>query len=270
MNVKVLDSNPTNDEWKKKVEETLWDYDQIVSPRGMQVREKINGHYTVPMPAFIDLVDREVNASFMFAEAAWILSGSNRLSDITPYMKGYAKFSDDGEFMRGAYGPKVVDQLPYVVEALENDIDSRQAVLTIWRERPGPSKDIPCTVAMQFFIRAHKTEEEPKLHAVVTMRSNDIILGFTYDVFTFSMVAKAVQLLLAERGIDVTLGNLHVNAGSLHLYDNYYDRAEKWLDSEKRDRSIGKAVIEVLDRATTYEELIESLKQGAKDGKKAV
>jgi len=262
--------NPTNREWQRKVEEVLWDYDQIVSPRGMQVREVINGHYEVPMPAFLDLADRDVNLSFMFAEAAWILSGSNRLADITPYMKGYARFSDDGEFMRGAYGPKVVDQLPYIVESIVNDTDSRQSVLTIWRERPGPSKDIPCTVAMQFFVRQHKTEDEPRLHSVVTMRSNDIILGFTYDVFTFSMVAKAVQLLLAEKGIEVSLGTLHVNAGSLHLYDNYYDQAEKWLDSTTQDPKIHEAVYKVLGRVKTYNQLIASLEQGAKDAKKSV
>lgn len=253
-------NNPTNPAWQNKVSETLLHYDYVSNPRGMEVREIIDGHYTVPMPAFLDLVDRDVKAPFMFAEAAWIVSGSNRLSDLTEYMKYYANFSDDGKFLRGAYGPKVVDQLPYVVDTLAADNDSRQAVMTIWRERPGPSKDIPCTVAMQFLIRSDV------LHMVTTMRSNDIVLGFTYDVFTFSMVANAVRLLLKERGIDVILGDLHVNAGSLHLYERHYDEANKWIESKERDLSIGRRVMEVM-KAETYEDLITTLKDQAHDAK---
>jgi thymidylate synthase len=42
----------------------------------------------------------------------------------------------------------IKQQLDYVVEALVKDNDSRQAVLTIWRPSPAPSKDIPCTVSI--------------------------------------------------------------------------------------------------------------------------
>ncbi len=254
--------NPTNRIWQKKVGECLDDPDYVVKPRGMEVREVINGSYAVPMPAYLDLEDRKVNVSFMLAEAAWIISGSNRLDDITPYMKNYANFSDDGKFLRGAYGPKVVDQLGYVVDCIEKDIDTRQAVLTIWRERPGVSKDIPCTVAMQFLVR------DGKVNLVTTMRSQDIVLGFTYDVFTFSMVAKSVQLLLRERGIEVGLGTLFVNPGSMHLYETHYEQAEKWIESTKQDervfREVGKLAF-----VETYEELIKALKEGAENARQS-
>ncbi len=252
--------NPVNRVWQHQVNECLNHYDVVSQPRGMEVREIISGHYKVPMPAFIDLVDRDVRAPFMFAEAAWIISGSNRLEDLTPYMKAYANFSDDGVFLRGAYGPKVVDQLPYVVDTLVNDNDSRQAVMTIWRERPSGSKDVPCTVAMQFLIR------NDVLHMVTTMRSNDVVLGFTYDVFSFSMVANAVRLLLKERGIDVILGDLHVNAGSLHIYQKHYEEALKWINASDRDHRFGARVMEVM-KSETYKELIEKLKDQAHDAK---
>lgn len=225
----------------------------------MEVREVISGHYEVPMPAYLDLVDRNVNVNFMFAEAAWIISGSNRLSGVTPSMKAYANFSDDGVFLRGAYGPKVVDQLGYVVDSIEKDNDTRQAVMNIWRERPGPSKDIPCTTTMQFLLR------EGKLNMVTTMRSQDIILGFTYDVFTFSMVAKAVQLLLKERGVDVELGTLFLNAGSMHIYERHYEQGTEWLDSTERDQKIGKHVLYIMENSPTYESLITNLDMMARN-----
>lgn len=251
----------TNEVWKDKTGECLRDYDVVSSPRGSEVREVINGTYTVDMPSFIDLSDRRVNVEFMFAEAAWIISGSNRLEDLTPYMKRYADYSDDGVFLRGAYGPKVVDQLGYVVDSIEKDQDTRQAVLTIWRERPGEAKDIPCTVAMQFLLR------DNKLNLVTTMRSQDIVLGFTYDVFTFSMVAKSVQLLLRERGIDVEMGKLFVNAGSMHIYERHYEQAEEWLESQEVDESIARLVEKYIGSVATYSELITSLKRGAEETK---
>ena len=243
----------TNSVWQSKLEDIMFDYEHKVSPRGLNVKEIINGTYKVQMPACISLKSRNVNKAFMFAEAYWILSGSNRLEDVAKFMSGYRNFSDDQVFLRGAYGPKVVDQLPYVVDTLVNDNDSRQAVLTIWRERPGQSKDIPCTVAMQFFIR------DSKLELVTTMRSNDIVLGFTYDVFTFSMIATAVQLLLRARGVDVDLGSLHVNAGSLHIYEDQQEKVSLWLNDTKIDEDMILAVEEIKE-APTYLELLEALR----------
>ena len=248
--------NQTNSLWKQQLHAVSKGYDFISKPRGMEVKEKIAGQYKVPMPAYLSLKSRKVNTKFMFAEAAWIISGSNRLEDIEPYMKKYADFSDDGVFLRGAYGPKVVDQLSYVVDTIVKDNDTRQAVINIWRERPGASKDIPCTLSMQFLLR------DGKLNMVTTMRSNDIVLGFTYDVFTFSMVAKSVQLLLKQRGIKCELGDLYVNAGSLHLYETHYAQIETWFDDREVDKDIENKV-KIYTEVKTYEELISSLQRGA-------
>ena len=114
---------------------------------------------------------------------------------------------------------------------------------------------------MQFLVR------DGKLNMVTTMRSHDIVLGFTYDVFTFSMVAKSVQLLLKERGIDVELGDLYVTAGSLHLYSNYYEKAENWLGSEDEDQRIAMAVYRFVNNPLidSYDKLINSLRTGAQE-----
>lgn len=247
--------NTTNNVWINLIEDILENPHYEVSPRGMPVKEKLNGSYTVQMPAYLSLNTRKVNYNFMFAEAAWIISGSNRLSDITPYMKAYANFSDDNQFLRGAYGPKVVDQLPYIVDTLSNDPDTRQAVMTIWRERPGPSKDIPCTVAIQFLIR------DNQLHLIVTMRSNDAVLGFTYDVFTFSMIGLSVLLLLRDRGAQISLGELHVNAGSLHIYEQHFNKLNEWKEGFHQKEV--ESYIKGLENSTSYEELIERLKRYA-------
>jgi thymidylate synthase len=172
-------------------------------------------------------------------------------------MSFYKTFSDDSIVMRGAYGPKIIDQLGYVVDAIEHDKDSRQAVINIWRERPGPSKDIPCTTSLQFIVR------KGRLNCIATMRSNDVVKGFTYDVFTFSMISLYVSHLLRARGIYVNLGDLYVNVGSLHLYDSDRDKAKGWVKEDKIvSNNIDVTIMKLIDD-TNHLSLINKLKEAA-------
>lgn len=250
----------TNRVWRDKLAQLSEDPHFISEPRGMKVHETLSGFYRVPMPAYITLKSRKVNYAFMFGEAYWILSGSNLVSNITRFMKSYKNYSDNGVFLGGAYGPKVVDQLSYVVKALRSDPDTRQAILNIWRERPGSNKDIPCTLSLQFLIR------KGRLHTIATMRSNDIVKGFTYDVFTFSMISLAVILLLQETNQDTTeyydlqLGSLFVNAGSLHLYES--DMMNKnfinWMQTDAVTTKVDRRVEHIM-KSQTYDDLLANL-----------
>ena len=58
--------NLVNDVWKQKVETINIDPMYIASPRGMEVKEIVTGQYTVPMPAFLDLVERKIKISNEF------------------------------------------------------------------------------------------------------------------------------------------------------------------------------------------------------------
>jgi hypothetical protein len=132
----------------------------------------------------------------------------------------------------GAYGPRVVDQLRYVVDCLWKDPMSRQAVMEVWRPNPRESLDIPCTLTLQWLIR------DGKLHCIDSMRSSDAWLGWVYDVFSFSMLSSCILLMLSERAkktlavmstesgnwdyykmvADTGLGTLYLVTGSSHLY----------------------------------------------------
>ena len=191
-----------------------------IAPRGKQILELDHHTLCVSMeyPVLI-CPERKISYKFMAAEALWILSGSNKLEDIAKYNQRMAEFSDDGCVLAGAYGPRIVSQIAYVVGKLAEDTDTRQATLVIWQAAPAPSKDIPCTVAMDFKIR------EGKLNCHVFMRSSDIWLGVPYDVFSFSMVSLYVlwlynryQIASRARGPIVSPGTLFLTAASSHLY----------------------------------------------------
>lgn len=218
-----------NAEWRQLLSSIL-QMGQEVKPRDLVTREIIGYTSIVDMSRpIVSHPMRKINYNFLCGEAHWILSGSNRLSEIKPFMNAIERFSDNGITFRGAYGPKVIEQLDYVVESLKSDPFSRQAVLTIWRENPMPSKDIPCTVAMQFMIR------DLELHCNVFMRSSDAWLGWVYDVFNFSMISTWIAIALQDAYPGVKLGKLKLMVGSQHLYAEHFDKAWDIIHSDIPD-----------------------------------
>ena len=192
------------------------EHGEIVMPRGMKTRE-CRGR-TISFPAELNIVsipERRLNYSFMVAEFVWMILGRNDAPSISYFNKNIAPYSDDGVTFDGAYGPKIVDQMPYIIKSLKSDADSRQALLTIWRERPGKSKDIPCTISMQFFVRSGHVEMD------TYMRSNDLWLGMPYDIFNFTMLQRYVA---ARLGLPVGTYRHHV--GSMHIYEQHWDKAQ--------------------------------------------
>lgn len=189
------------------------------SPRGQRTLEILNFTSTIDMERpVVTIPGRKMGHKFQVAEALWILGGSNRADGIVPYSRAIKEFSDDGYRFQGAYGPMVGEQLRYVCETLFEDNATRQAIIVIWRANPRKSRDIPCTVSLQFLIRGDR------IHCVANMRSSDLWLGWVYDVFNFTMITAWVTLRLREMGgLHVKMGNLYLNAGSQHIYERNFD-----------------------------------------------
>jgi thymidylate synthase len=204
-------------------------YGPLITCRGMETRELIGMQSVVDMShCVLSMLSRNLGYRFMCAEAWWILSGDNRVETIAPYARKIAEFSDDGQTFFGAYGPKIKDQLHTVLSTLEQDITSRQAVISIWRENPPKSRDIPCTVSTQFLIR------DNVLYVNHTMRSSDVWLGYPYDVFNFSMLAAYVALHLRMRGFsNLRLGSMIFTAGSQHVYRHTEQKLRETLYKRK-------------------------------------
>ncbi|MEO6082996.1 MAG: thymidylate synthase [Umezawaea sp.] len=188
-----------------------------VSPRGMATTEVLGAHLclTDPRRRLVDLPPaRVINPAFAVAEALWILSGSDD-PWIFQYNRALTRYTDDGR-LQGAYGPRMrrwhgrVDQLDQVRQLLARDPDSRQGVIQLFdpdRDTRG-HRDVPCTLGYRFFVR------NGRLQMHTTMRSQDVWLGFPYDVF----VATLLQELLAG-WLGVEVGEYHHFVDSLHLYD---------------------------------------------------
>lgn len=200
---------------------TRW-YDKISkmnepndSRDGMVIGEVINAISVIEDPTKNVLLSpiRKLSMRYAIGEFLWYLSGSNKLKEISKYTKNWERFSDDGENLNSCYGWCIkhkfgFDQYEYVKELLKKDRNTRQAVIHIKEPNNKPSKDINCTVCLQFFIR------ENKLYLTTYMRSCDLWYGFPYDVFNF---CNLQVLLSMELGVE--LGTYTHICGSLHLYE---------------------------------------------------
>ena len=155
---------------------------------------------------------RNLSKTYAIGELLWYLSADNSLKAIQNYTKAWDRMSDDGETVNSNYGHKIhrfygFDQWEYVKSLLTEDPYSRQAVIHIKNPMNHKTKDTPCTVCLQFFIRGGK------LYLTTYMRSNDVWFGFPYDVFNFT----CFQIKMAmELGVEI--GSYTHIAGSLHLY----------------------------------------------------
>jgi thymidylate synthase len=167
-----------------------------------------------------------LNPAFAVAESLWILSGSDD-QWIYQFNDSLVNYTEDGK-LKGAYGPRLrhwqgkVDQLNRVRELLIQDPDSRRAVVQLFDpgvDSPG-NRDVPCTLGYRFFVR------DRLLYMHTTMRSQDLWLGFCYDIFT----ATLIQELLAG-WLGVGLGEYWHYVDSLHIYMKHIPAARQLPDS---------------------------------------
>lgn len=215
-----------NTAWQWWLQEIL-EHGESVAPRGLSTLEVPQHTVVLDMRyPIVTIPDRKLSYTFMAAEALWIVTGDNRTETIVPYNSRMAAYSDDGKTFFGAYGPRFMKQLAYVVNTLHHDNSTRQAVLTLWRQNPQPSKDIPCTVALSFMLR------QGRLNLHVFMRSSDAWFGVPYDWYNFTILTLRVATLLNDRRHrdhlpPVGLGTMHFTAASGHLYEPQYTPARQ-------------------------------------------
>ncbi len=198
-----------------------------VAPRGMKTREiedaviLIDDVYnTLPMK-----VGRNAVPGIGAVEACQLLSGTSFPDVVIAVGPQFKNFAEDNGIFHGAYGLRTRGQYAHVVQKLQLDPNSRQAVVTIWNpdyDNQPNKRDYPCTVLHQFRIRNNK------LNMSVYMRSNDVWLGAAYDFFQFTRVQIAMASVL---GIEP--GKYAHHVGSLHIYEQHYDAAEQLTKTDQ-------------------------------------
>ncbi len=186
-----------------------------------------------PEERFLLLHERNDNPIAKIAETMWVLGGRDDLHYLGHYLPRAREYSDDGYTWRAAYGPRLrrwyrygtesVDQVAECVKLLRADPSTRRAVMTIYDPSVDycDSKDIPCNNWIQWLLR------DDKLHMFVTVRSNDVMWGFSgINAFEWSVLHAYMA-----NWLDVEVGAYHQYTGSLHLYEKHFERAQRMLQA---------------------------------------
>ena len=213
-NVIVREKN-LDDAFEKWYEKLTENISNEKSRDGEVVGECINAITIIddPTRCIMKSKIRKLPMRYCVGELLWYLSGNNKLSEIQKYTKAWDRMSDDGETVNSNYGYCIqkkfgFDQWEYVLNMLSKNEESRQAIIHIKTADRKESKDVNCTISLQFLIR------EGKLYMITYMRSNDLWMGFPNDVFQFT----CMQILLSMQ-LGVKAGTYTNVAGSLHLYE---------------------------------------------------
>ena len=202
---------------------------------GVVTIEIINASFIADEPSIFGTINEE----YIEREKAWYRSMSLNVNDIPggpPQI--WQQVADKDGFINSNYGWCIYseengNQFTKVVDELLASPLSRRA--TMIYNRPSMHEDynkngmsdFMCTYSTQYYIR------EGQLHASVFMRSNDAVYGYKNDYAWQHYVHKEVlQAVNGRCGTVYGLGDLHWNAGSLHVYERHFDLVQEWIDEQ--------------------------------------
>jgi thymidylate synthase len=203
-----------------------------IDKTGQKTIEIIGASFHADEPAIFG----EVNQEYVNAELDWYLSGSTNINDI--YGKDREppqawQYSADGfGNINSNYGYLIFDPLYYqqyemVLQELINNSDGRRASMiytrpSIWIEYNENGKnDFICTNSVTYYIR------DNYLHAVVQMRSNDVVFGYKNDYawqrFILDRLADDINTTSENMfEDDIRPGNIVWQVQNLHVYERHF------------------------------------------------
>lgn len=224
-------------DWGKEILEDGF----LVSTRGTVSKEGIAGLSKLDLtePLVVTLAGRKLSPSYVIEEFKWYMSGSTKAADISHAATFWDSLKDDDGDVVSNYGywlfydeafwsedkDEWISRFDNCVDILVKDPSSRKAIINIHgvdNSTMNP-KDTPCTLSLQFLIR------QDKLHMIVNMRSNDLVLGWCNDILQFQFIAWMMAAVLKHRfhGFkNLGLGEYIHFAGSLHVYDRHFGKLE--------------------------------------------
>lgn len=248
------------------VETTYNGYEYETAPRGLKIRENLFASFVItnPRDRMLYVPERNFPLDYVMAEILWYISANNETVWISNYSKFWDAISDDGKTANSAYGARIFKQHPYqmhgvsmadaptqwqyVKDELTRDPDSRRAVIHIRQPQDSylAQKDVPCTLSLQFFIR------DKKLHLVVQMRSNDLILGTALDVPAFTFMQ---EMMAMELGVE--LGYYYHTSNSMHVYDRHFKMCEDILAGAQAESKLVRHAMPKLPGQPPVDELMK-------------
>jgi thymidylate synthase len=206
----VIVSDNINELYKEAILNIENEFDYLSHPRGKHIKERLATQHvlTNPRDCLVTIKERKLNYQFAIIEKFEYLFGKHDPIRLVAYNSNLKNYEGIYNYFDGNYAQRFNYWLDHIYQILKNDPDSRQAVISIYDTTARhQSLDIPCTLNLQFFIR------NQELSLITTMRSNDLLWGFPYDVNAFCFLLEVMACWLG-----VEIGTYIHQVGSMHIY----------------------------------------------------
>ncbi len=223
----------------KKLYEAIEREEFLVDKSGVKVVELIAPRIMLnPQQLYLDFEGRSSPRKYIEKEDEWYMSHElkiDRVSDV----EIWRRVADENGEINSNYGNLVFSrnnfsQFSNVVNTLKKHKDSRQGIIIYTRPsihyewNSLDAGDFICTNYQQFFIRNNK------LHCVTSMRSNDLIFGFTNDIYWFHTVIHKMYETLKPIYSELEFGEHIFIPNSLHVYERHFNMIKEVVEKNKQ------------------------------------
>ena len=180
-----------------------------------------------------DSIIRKPNYEYANREIEWYKSQSLFVKDIPGEVpKIWQMCADKDGKINSNYGwciwsKENGNQLEYCIKRLVDDPHTREACMIYNRPsmqvecNANGMHDFMCTYSTQVFLNEVRNNVY-KLDYTVFMRSCDAVFGYCNDCLWAQYVQSLIVDLLNKEGLNVILGDMIWNAGSLHVYERHF------------------------------------------------
>jgi thymidylate synthase len=205
----------------------------VIDKSGVKTIEIVGANFLATAP----LIFGAVNNEYVNREIRWYESQSLNVNDIPGGPPAiWKQVADKDGFINSNYGWCVFSaennhQFASAVTELEERPDSRRAIMIYTRpemwgdHNKNGRSDFMCTNTVQYLIR------DNKVHAIVNMRSNDAWAGYRNDYAWQHYVLSMVTNRLNSFQNSYKIGDIHWNAGSLHIYERQFYLIDHYINT---------------------------------------
>ena len=211
----------------------LYDKEFVIDRNGMTTIELLGASFLATEPSIFGIPNQE----YIDQEIEWYKSQSTNVNDIREFEdppKAWEHSANKhGEINSNygllVFGDKYHDQYGQALDELIRNPDSRRASIiynrpSIWLEYNENGKnDFICTNSVTYYIR------DSILHAVVQMRSNDVVFGYKNDyAWQLEIMNKLVKdwnlcnFEEYDTGRKISLGSMIWQVQNLHVYERHF------------------------------------------------
>lgn len=215
---------------------------ELISSRAGEAQQAYGVNYVLRYPINRLHTTRAGAIKYLAREFIAYFNGSLKAEDgLAKASKFWMSLTDQNGNINSNYGYYVFyesvetygNQYNWVKHVLMSNKDTRRAIININQSyHKSDTKDFPCTIGIQFYIRNNT------LYCETTSRSTDVITGLPYDMGFFSFIHELMWKDLCQSGMTgLELGTTVMKTTFTQIYNKTLQKAHEVIENRLVDES---------------------------------